>query len=89
MRGHGCFASYNSAGSFQTVMSDTIGRPPSTAKSIFLEALDLPADQRAALLDARCGADTPLRIEVKSIDFGIAKATQTRLTEPGGVWQSI
>jgi serine/threonine protein kinase/Tfp pilus assembly protein PilF len=67
MRGHGCSASYNNTGSFQTVMSDTIDRPPSTAKQIFLEALDLPADQRAALLDARCGADTALRTEVESL----------------------
>ena len=37
------------------------------AKAVLAEALELPPDQRAALLDLRCGADPALRREIESL----------------------
>ena len=40
---------------------------PLTVKEIFLEACDLPAEQRGAFLDARCGKDLELRPAVQAL----------------------
>ncbi len=42
-------------------------RPYDLAKSLFLQALDVPAGERAAFLDGECHGDDALRAEVESL----------------------
>src|SRR5262245_28299742 len=41
--------------------------PSSTVKLVFLEACELPADQRERFVDDRCGADAALRTAVNAL----------------------
>lgn len=53
----------------------------STAKEIFNDALDLPAEERAALVERACGGDAALRAEVEDL-LAIHEAAGAFLASP-------
>ena len=52
-------------------MNDMSNRDPDRAQveEIFLDAVELSADERAAMLDERCAGDGALRREVDVVDL--------------------
>ncbi len=51
-------------------------------ESIYFDALELPADQRSAFLQLRCGADTQLRVEVEALLHQHGKVHREFLDRP-------
>src|SRR5688572_33447677 len=58
------------------------------AKDIFADVVDAPSAERAALLEARCGADPVLRREVQSL-LGAAQRGADFLAQPAATGASL